>query len=646
MAIRKEQVLFLATLAFAAWMVSGVSRLRAKRGVVSTTAKEYVIATGQKPITVLSEGPKALRERFIEPSESRPLPPRDDLPFPPLQALPVVLLPLETGQHPAAYHGLRHPAFAAVDLAKAAAPGGKPNGEGEPAEVPAPGAGSSTLDNPTANLDELVMADSIGSKFPGLFNGTAEEKFYLGSRRGPYLGKTIRFQWINTKTMKTSDNLVRSGDNVAQLRLAKTLRNEVGMRIYLLTATNSNIQKQKDLIQWLLIKGQTAAWVYEDALKQAEVYLQFAKPAEEGLLWKAKVLRAMGDLPAEYKLFKDLDNHPTLKGSSFQFRGLGLVEAKLGLDKLAEQHLSRAVAISKPIDPRNYAALARFYLDRGRASEAVPHATEAVQYKTSRDTSDGEQVAIRGVLVAALLAVGDLEGAAQQVASPVTAEFQLQADYQSACVSYARKKFAEAEVGFQTVYNTGRVPDALLGVAAAQMGQGKFAESKANLEKVIDEQPRLRHLGYAGLGLLYSANGEQGEGNTGNVAIEHIEAGLAASPGHPYLLYLLGRQKRLNGDLDGAIEPLKKALRAHDDCLEALAELAVTHYALFHRNGDAQALVSALRYVDRLVALDQGDSGGKAVGFLEMQGRIHFEARDWRGARTAFETGDRRVEAE
>jgi tetratricopeptide (TPR) repeat protein len=659
--IRKEQGLLIVALAFGYWMYSGLAPVK-KAGKPRSQKREYVSPAGATPITVATTGPKNLKELFVEPSESRPLPPRDDLPFLDVPALPVVLVPLEVGQQPKAYWELRHPALklqgggggaadaspaqdgaaqdgaakdgaakdgAAKDGAEADGANGGAAADGGVAPRGVAPRGVATQSDPAKRYDRLELMD--GRKFWGLFLGEDKTKFRLASGKGTFTALTFKFQWINKDTGKTMSVRDIKGDDVAKLGLAKTLRNEVGMRMYKLQPSTTNVEKQRAFIQYLLGKARLEPWVYEKALARAHAYMKFSSPDEEGLLIKAQVLRAMGDLPGEYKLFRDLDDHKKLKGSSFQLRGLGMVEARLNLTKLAERHLRQAVAISKPIDPRNYAALATFLLDRGRADEAVEAGRMTLRFKTRRNPSPAEIVGFHRVGVRACLAVGDLTGATAAAASSVDANLQTLADYQEACVTYAKKEFATAEPLFQKVFNTGTMPDALLGLAACQLAKGDLEAGKANLEKLVDEQPRLRHLGLAGLGLAMSAG-------QGNDALEKIDAAIVTFPNHPYLLYLRGRQRRLNGDLDGAIEPLKKALRLHDDFLEALAELTVTHYELARRNRDAKSLISAIRYVDRLTHLDQLQ-GGQDLLFLEMQGKIHYGARDLRGARAAFEKG-------
>ena len=406
--IRKEQVLFLLSLGVAAWI--GLSMQGARRvKKANPRAKPEETVHALDPILASpSQAPKNLRELFVEPSESRPLEPKQDLPFPGLRRLPVVLLPLPVGQRPGALHGLRR--WVATKPLESKKPngqqgGGDPgNGNGNAAPAPVPGGDDAEL------RYDAVVKHALKQPYWGLFLGSEEEKFAFALDRSKLVeGVAFEFQWVDPKTGKRLDVMKFKGEEVKELRLAKTLRNEVGMRGHRLVPASHNVEAQRQFILWLIEQGQKEAWVFEEALSRAKTYQKFATPKEEGLLYVAKVLRAVGDLPAEWKLFKDLDQG--LQGSSFQARGLGVVEARLGLDRRAEEHLRRAVQKNEPIDPRNYAALARFLLDRGRSQEAVPLAEKAVSFSNRRDPTIGEKVAFRGLLVRAYLAVGRLDDA-------------------------------------------------------------------------------------------------------------------------------------------------------------------------------------------------------------------------------------------
>ena len=635
MSLRKEQILFLVAVLLAVWLGTTFEvgrkprKMRPKAGeAMSYQARESILVDPAK-------APAKPRELFLEPSETRPLEPKGNLKFPPMSKLPVVLLPLALGPHPAALGRLRRPVKmlpARGGNGPSPAPGSGGSADDASSNGGSGGAGD---DDPASRYDRLYKRD--GQKFWGLFLGTEEQKFSLALNPSGFReGVTVKFQWIRHRDgSRNGPPWELDAQECQKLELAKTLRNEVGLDAARLPPAKHNTVKQREFILHLLQKGRMQPWVFQMALKRAETYKSFALPVEEGILYIARVLRAMGDLDAEWRLFKDIDKE--LQGSSFQERGLGMLEARLGLDKSAEKHLRRAVQINVPIDPRNYAALATFLLDQGRATEAVQYAQKAVDFMGRRDPTKAEQVGFRTLLVRARLAVGNVEGAedAKETGALSNPYLLNEARYQDACISYSKQDFASAADAFQACNASGFFPDALVGLAACKFGTGDVEGALADFERSADENPRMRHLALAGCGLVLGHI----KGQSAN-ALEKIDASLVANPVHPYTLYLQGRQRRLAGDMQGAVASLKQSLREQDGFIEALAELTQTYFTLYKSNRDAGALLSAIRYVDRLVELDQ-KHGTKEVLFLEMQGRIHFEARDLRSARHAFEAGEK-----
>lgn len=636
MSLRKEQYLFLVAVLIAAWLgitfeVGKPPRRSSPAGMpdVTFSSKASIIADPARA----TSNPKEL---FLEPSETRDLEPKQDLPFPAMKKLPVVLLPLPLGQHPGALSGLRR-AVVVLPARTVSGQGAVDKSDADSSvEAQASGGSSSaSSDDPALRYDRLFKRD--GQSFWGLFLGTEQQKFELALNPAGFRdGVTVKFQWIRHRDgSRNGPPWALDAKDCQKLEIAKTLRNEVGLESTRLPPAKHNTSKQREFILYLLQKGRLEPWVFQAALKRAQTYLTFATPREEGLLYVAKVLRAMGDLDGEWKLFKNLDKE--LKGSSFQARGLGLVEARLGLDRLAEKHLREAVETNIPIDPRNYAALATYLLDRGRAVESVEFARKAVDFMSRRDPIKAEQVGFRTLLVRALLAVGDLKGADEAKETGALSDPYLlnEAKYQDACVAYAKQDFANAMETFQECYASGLLPDALLGLAACKFAKGDVDGALADFDRCGEENPRMRHLALAGSGLVLGQI--KGEGAN---ALEKIDASLVANPVHPYTLYLQGRQRRFAGDAQGSVVALKQSLREQDGFIEALAELTETYMTIYRSSGDAGALLSAIRYVDRLVELDQ-KLGTKDVLFLEMQGKIHFEARDLRVARRAFEAGEK-----
>jgi tetratricopeptide (TPR) repeat protein len=289
-----------------------------------------------------------------------------------------------------------------------------------------------------------------------------------------------------------------------------------------------------------------------------------------------------------------------------------------------------------PVSPHARGALARFLLAQGRPKEAVDQVDNAARDRGRLEFAD-ERLLLDQTVVGAHLAVGDVAGAKAALPIDLPVELTDQVRYLEGCVAYAEGDLDKALSEFEACAAGGKVPDAALGIAACKLRQGKVVAARDAFDAVADQNPRLRHLALAGKGLaLEHIDGEQA------AAVEALEAALEANPQHPYVLYLLGRERRRNGDLDGAVEALKQALMRRDDLSEAHGELAVTYERLYQRDTDASALSHAVRYIDRLVASEAAALNGDrkpTILFREMQGRYHFEAGDYRGARAAFEAG-------
>ena len=638
MSIRKEQLLFLIVLALGAWLVLSTGEQGRARRLTPQT-EDYGSVPVTESVIASTDRQEFVRELFDIPTESRPLPPRDDLPFPDLPEISTVVLPLQIGPQPGAYHRLRMPLRMQPAKEEQAAPGDVSAIDREIDELIESLQQGDPQDSNEDRYDvvSFISAAAIQGSLPGFFLGPDEQKYDYGSRLGPYPG-TLDFQWVVKETGETlkvfqGDEAIQ-GSEVKSLKLADTLRNQVHLAAVEVPTLSTNLERQRQLILFLLQEARKEAWIFDLARERAEAYLQFVSPAEDGHYMIAQVLWSMGDLPGLYDLFRGLEG-TDLEGSSFQLRGLGRIEDRLGLDELAESHLREAVRINLPIDSRNYAALADFYLRRGRPGEAVEHARAAVSNKGNRSTfTHEEKIGFHTVLVRALLAVGDVEGASAAVAAGVPADLRHHVLYQEACVAYASRDFPSAQLLFEECNNSGQLPDALLGIGACQLAQGELDAAAVTFGEVAEQNPRLRHLALAGTGLAASL--VEGRGAD---ALESLDSASLVFPDHPYILYLQGRQRRLNGDLEGAVEILKRALRIRDDFLDALAELTVTYYQMYEQDGTPVALINCQGYVDRLVGLDQRQ-GGKETLFLEMQGKIHYEARDLRSARLAFEAGE------
>lgn len=629
---RKEQVLLVLVALLAFWIFYKSDKDVRTVSLRGSAATEYTLQVGaDAPLADPAKGIQRPRNIHIEPSESQPLEPRT-LAFPEVRDAPWLLPPM--GQQPLAYYLLR------MDLkgVEAALPAAGQGAEGEAEEAgPVPGVQPGAGQDPTGRYDKLVLSSgNVEQPFYGFFLGEDDQKFAAASGERAAAQK-LRFQWMNYRDgtfekILELDGGELNGQTFVRLELAKTLRNEVGMRIYQRRASNDP-REQLELLDWLLEKAEQEAWVYEDARKRAVDFARLATTPEERYHHEARVLWAMGDLPGLLELYQGLPAE--LVGSSFQHRGLGRIYARLGLDKLAEEHLRKAVQINKPIDPRNYAALAHFYMDQNRPEDALPLAGNAVEYRMRNKTSAEEKMGFDRLLVFVHLALGDVAAAEKARPSGAMNGQRVISEYLDACIAYAKKDFGTARTAFQRCAAELTIPEAQLGLACCDLGEGKVLAALSQFEALAASQPRLRHLALGGASVCVALTLDEKQQPRLLGARQKVDDALVAFPGHPYLLWLRGRLQRLDGDLDGAIASLTEALQVRDDFLEALWELSLAYHTRFEANQDAEAIVTARRYIDRLIRLDRA-VGGDDPRLNELQGLIHFKNFEYRSAREAF----------
>lgn len=636
--MRKEQVLLLVVVLLGGWLAYGYWDDTYKRTRPRQNTLSYDATIPYTPFLANPKDDPGLGDDiFLEPSETRPLPPRD-LPFPQLDDLPPVAPPMPIGQQAGAFRDL----LLRIPVAKVVK-GAAPVAPAAVAPVNGQGANAGTVQDPLSpeqlarRYDRLIMLD--GNKYWGFFVGSDEEKYKLANGAGPYPAKLIiRFRWINERSGKQISLEEPKGDKVKQLDLAKTIKNDVGKRDQRVPWTASGLTQQVDFLLWLIQQGRREAWVFTKAMQACNKHIECARRDVDAYRLKVRVLRAQGSLEGEWRLYQELPEK--LKESAFRYQGMGEVQALLGLRKLAEKNLRKAVQLG-PTDPRTHGALARFLLSQGRPQEAVVEADLARRDRRRLGFAD-EKLQLDRTVVAAHLATGDTEGAKAALPVDLPVELTDQRRFLDACVSYAEGDLAKARSDFEACVASGQVPDAAFGVAACQLRQGEVVAARDGFAAVADQNPRLRHLALAGKGLaLERIDGQQ------SAALEALSAAHEANPTHPYILYLLGRERRRTGNLDGAVEVLKEALAQRDDFQEALAELTLAYERIYHRDTDASALSHAVKYSDRLVSSEAASLNGTHKPtplYRELQGWLHFQAGDYRGAREAFEKGQEQSE--
>ena len=372
MSVRKEQVLLILVVLMAAWCSS--DRLSVERLVprYNPTTLEYEAAVFREAALVDTDAEAIVRRDFFtEPSETKPLPPRE-LSFPPRAPLSVCGLPLDPG--PDFRHswllGVDGAQLPAVELAGAGnAESGGEAGGADPQDV---GVGPMTEEQAARLYDRLYL-QGLSKPFYGVLESADGIDPFELEQRTDFTGVKVRFRVFSLSKRKLG-RTQPFGDGpglqaVARYRVADTLRNEVTRRVRAVPSGDASRQGDRlALIEWLLEQARTESWIYEEALKQAEDYLQMSGQTLGGRRVMQKVLRAMGNFSEEVKLLEGTtgDN----EADAFRQMGLGVISARLGLWVEAERQLTLA-ANNAPSDARTHATLAEFYRSRGRSVPAL-----------------------------------------------------------------------------------------------------------------------------------------------------------------------------------------------------------------------------------------------------------------------------------
>ncbi|MBX3464475.1 MAG: hypothetical protein KF830_15000 [Planctomycetes bacterium] len=628
MSIRKEQVLLLVVLAFAAWTANGLLQDPPRVAGFQPTRIEY--AGAPVPTTTLAQGtapPPARRDFCTEPSETRPLPPRL-LDFPLRRVLSVAALPLEPGPDFAHLWALRLDGAVVEGVVvqaaaeAAAAPTADASAAGRPAEAQDANGRREQEEQAARTYDRIWI---VGQRAPyfGTIEADGRDLFELEERRD-FDGVEVRMRVYNLsrRSVGRLESFGKDERRIERIELAQTLRNEVQRRVRRVPVLASHLQERRELVGWLLDKAREADWVYDTALAQADLYRQVSGGDLEGLRLQQRVLQAKGDLAAEFALLDGLDG--AHRESAFRYEGLGVLKARLGLDAMAEQDLVRAATLA-PTDARPHAALAEFLRQRGRSREARQAAERAERTLGSVQNAADRVRAVRAI-AASHLALADVAAARRALDLLPT---DLAQPYLLGCIAYADGNVGAALAAFRQASGTSDGGPALLGQAACLLRDGQWQEAHDLFVRTFELEPLLRHRAATGLGLLFCRLGQF------DAAQVWIDRALEAAPADAYAFYLRGRCLRLQGQLAAAAEALVAALRLHDDFVHAIAEMASVQAmrALEGRGSDqAEAAIAARRYADRAVELVHAP----AVELHEMQGMFCFGSGDPRAARAAF----------
>lgn len=621
MALRKEQVLFVATLALAALVWNAQRQAPALVGTVSMKTEEYtskpVVAT---PLAGAASAPMRRRDFATEPSETQPLPPRL-LPFPPRAPRSVVALPLDPGPDfghvmVLAGDGGVVTGVTLTEPTPAAAPEG---GEANASAAQGPPSTRAEREAIAARSYDRVYQESLASPFFGTVEVDGIDRFDLEKMQN-FDGVTIRLRRYNVDTGKVGQVVTFGNDErnkVAKVVLAGTLRNEIVRRTRSIPVDAGNLDRRGEVIRWLLEQAREDSSVYKDALQQADLYVQAAKGDIEGLRWQQRVMQAQGDLAAEFALLDGLQGPH--RETAFRYTGLGRIKARLGLLVDAEADLRKATELA-PLDARAHAALAEFLLQRGRSSEAVQAARRAEQtFGTLLDPSDRRQVG--RIVLSCHLAIDEV-AAAQDALRRLDGSERA---YLDGAIKYAAGDVAAALTAFRTVSGAD-AGAARLGQAACLVRLGTWQEAYELLLTVYDQEPLLRSRAASGVALLQLRLGQP------EAALAWLDRAQEADPLDPYAFYLRGATLARQGDFAGAEQALLACLKLRDDFVHALVEMAALLSQRALEQGSTSAASGALRYGTRAVHLAHKPSYELHV----LQGLLANFSGDLRTAQTAF----------
>ncbi len=665
MDIRKEQALLLGTLGILALLY--VNRGAANVSTKLPRAKVLDIPPIAQTAEVLfMGGAKKIgdlkRDLFVEPSDISVLPPLEapDLGLPDLPDLPVVLPLLRLGVDTSHWFIQRMPQKQiqalgkGTQLAKATGTGGTPPTSGEEAtETVVP----TTLEDvdPQAEKEkiwakqyDLVIYKGhkhwgrILNKDPyrlGRPNPDAQTR--LLEIQGPFPeGLELVYRKMNPERGSVSIARFKvTGEDLAEvslIRFADTVSNVIAMKRVRLPAGEIGLPEREAFILELLTKYRDYPEAFRVAEEQALLYIENNKVSPRGHELLCLVYSVSGQLEKQLAKYQDLMQGEHRK-ESFIYRGLGTLEARLGMDEAAEEHLKQAVNL-KESDAKARFALARFLRNQSRGVEALEQAERAVKNMGQKLRSE-EAFAISSLYVACLLSEGKVAEASTallQAGSHLTGTPEDSPAYNllMGAVSYEEGKFEEAANAFAVAAEG--MSDPVLpatGQALAHFRQGKINDAMSAAEGGLNRDPLERYRVLVVKGFLLGSQDKI------DAAVETFQQALGMAPREPYSLYILGRWLSKGGRFDEAEDVLEDVLSRHAEIVEVMAEYALMLMRQAEAAGfSAEAhglLLRAERYAKKVCEIEEGRA--RLWIYQDLLGVIRYYLRNNDGARAAFQ---------
>lgn len=624
MALRKEQVLALLSLLVLVWVWFTLGGDPGQARISDPKWLTYEPpAVRAVPLVEGTAGRPARLDWCTEPRETRPLPPRD-LAFPSVPPLSLCAVPLDPGLDLALAARLLESGAAVegVVVQTAAEPAAA---AGDPPAVPQAGPGDAAARRALLEKTyDQVFVGALPNPLFGWVEVDGVEPWQIESITN-FENHVVRLREFNASKNKVDRNHVFDAnhvDKVREVRLARTLRNEVMREVHRVPMDAGHLDERGKLIAWLLGKAREAAWVYDHAWQQAQIYAQLSGGDLDGLRWQLRVLQARGDLGAQHALLEGITG--PLRETAFRYEGLGMVKWQLGLYGDAEADLRKALELGRT-DPRPAGTLIELLLELGRSRETQPLVQRCEQH-ANLVLDAGDRVRLVRAIVAGRLALGDTEAARAALALLPPDRPQ---PYLAGCIAYAAGNLPLALDSFRLAVGGNDSGLAQLGQAATLARQAQWQAAYDLFAAVADQFPLWRHRACTGQAFVLLRTGQS------DAAVTMAERALEANPLDPYAHYLRARGLRLQGQLGAAGEAVRAALRLRDDFVPAVAEMAALQ-AQRSNLGSAEevagALVQSMRYAERAVAL----AGNPPVEFLLQLGLARFAAGYPREAAEAF----------
>ncbi|MCA8971227.1 MAG: tetratricopeptide repeat protein [Planctomycetes bacterium] len=642
MALRKEQALLLATGGLLALLVVLSRGAGDSGGTPRAKTKSYErIAI---PGRIVSE-PAALdaaqaRDPFLVPTRTVPLTPLDwpELELPPLPDMPLVRPPLPLGPAVPHYDALRvdpH-AFAVVlkpESNEAAPADVSDGGDVEVSASTTTQAGSESAWELTYDRVETTDNRSYWGQVLG------DNRFLQGSTTegdpravsSPFRAPVL-LRRVDPETGKiiVAQQTFEPGQ-VGRVVFANTIDNRIALARRRIPGGEDGLRERERLIARLLGPEGQHPEALDEAVAQARTYIEIAPSDKRGFELLLEVYARTGEFEKEMELLDELAGGP-LADAAFVARERGILEARLGLDEVAEEHLREALRKEEG-DPRNALALSRYLADHGAESEALRFARLA-KSRISPAHAPSLRFDVLFQLARAALAEADVDLAARTLDEASVVASGEQILLLRGSVALAKGDVAGARSAF--VSAAASLPDsveALVGAGICSFLEKNNDEALAAFRNAESRDPLMRQLALAAQGFLMLLD----PARIGD-AVAVLERARTVAPRDPYVLYLLGRAFRKSQRYAEAREVLDTCLRQRFDFVEAAMELARVELeeARLGGSGAFELLENAERIAARACSAQL--ERGKEPLYHELLGIVRYHLRKNDRARVALET--------